>query len=121
MAAGVGVLANLSVITPLILVWMGGVVIAGILWSRQRTVAILLASACLLALVTELVGGLLTSSLPFLYSGQSQGYTRLGIIFAIVGIIRSVLMAVAWGLVLSAVWRGVAARGEVEGERGSVG
>lgn len=114
MAAGVGALANLFIYTPLILVWMGGLVLAGTLWSRQRPVAVLLASACLLALVTDIAGALFNASIPFLYTARSRSITQLGIISAVVGVIRSLLMAVAWGLALAAVWRGVSTRGEVK-------
>ena len=99
------------VYTPLILVWMGGLILAGTLWARHRSIAILLASACLLALVTDLAGGVLSASIPFLYSGGGRSVSRLGIVFAIIGVIRSLMMAVAWGLVFAAVWRGVANQG----------
>lgn len=110
MAVGASALANLVVYTPLLLVWIIGLVLAGILWSRQRTVALLLLSACLIAIFTEITGGLFNASIPFLYSTRTRGVTQLGLILGVVGLIRSLLMAVAWGLLLGAVWRGVAAQ-----------
>jgi len=108
MAVGASALVNLLVYTPLLLVWIIGLVLAGILWSRQRTVAVLLVSGCLLALFTELTGGLLNVSLPFFYSSRGRSATQLGLIFGVIGIIRSLLLSAAWGLLLAAVWRGVA-------------
>lgn len=110
MAVGASALVNLLVYTPLLLVWISGLVLAGILWPRQRTVAILLLSGCLLALFTEIIGGLLTASLPYLYSTRLRNATQLGLIFGVIGLVRSLLMAVAWALLLGAVWRGVAAQ-----------
>ncbi|CAA9590443.1 MAG: hypothetical protein AVDCRST_MAG18-5036 [uncultured Thermomicrobiales bacterium] len=117
MAAGASAFVNLLVYTPLILVWIGGLVIAGTLWSRQRAVALLLASACLLALCTEIAGGILTSTLPLAFTSRSRNVSQLGILFGIVGVIRSVLMAVAWGLVLGTVVRAVAPRPGLPAER----
>jgi hypothetical protein len=116
MAVGVGVLSNLFVYMPLFLVWMGGLIFAGTIWSRHRSIAILLASACLLALLTDLVGGLLSASFPFLYSRGGRSASQLGIIFAIVGVIRSLMMATAWGLVFAAVWRGVSSQSPARAE-----
>ena len=110
MAVGASALVNLLVYTPLLLVWIIGLVIAGILWSRQRTVAALLLGACLIALFTEITGGVLNATLPSLYSSRLRSATQLGLVFGVVGIIRSLLMAVAWALLLGAVWRGVAAQ-----------
>ena len=108
MVVGASALVNLLVYTPLLLVWIIGLVLAGILWSRQRTVAVLLVSGCLLALFTELTGGLLNVSLQFFYSSRGRSATQLGLIFGVIGIIRSLLLSAAWGLLLAAVWRGVA-------------
>lgn len=110
MAVGASALANLLVYTPLLLVWIIGLVLAGMIWPRQRTVAILLLSACLIAIVTEITGGLFNASIPFLYSMRTRGTTPFGLILGAIGLIRSLLMAVAWGLLLGAVWRGVAAQ-----------
>jgi hypothetical protein len=79
MAVGTSALVNLLVYTPLLLVWIIGLVLAGLLWSRQRTVAALLLGACLIALFTELTGGLLNTSLPFLYSTRVRSATQLSL------------------------------------------
>lgn len=116
MAIGVVFLSNLFVYTPLVLVWMGGLIFAGTIWSQHRSIAILLASACLLALVTDLLGAAFSSSIPFLVSGRGRTVTQIGIISAIVGVIRSLVMAVAWGLVFGAVWRGISSQGAARAE-----
>lgn len=108
MVAGASILANLLVFTPLYLVWIGGLIVAGTLWSRQRSVALLLASGCLLALFTEISGGILTAALPLLYSGRARSVSQLGVLFAVIGLARSLLLALAWGLLLGAVIRAVA-------------
>lgn len=106
MAVGASALVSLLVYTPLLLVWIIGLVLAGFLWSRQRTVAAMLLAACLIAIFTELTGGVLNASLPFLYSSRVRSATQLGLIFGVIGIIRGLLLSVAWGLLIGAVWRG---------------
>ncbi|HEY8601709.1 MAG TPA: hypothetical protein VIL85_25000 [Thermomicrobiales bacterium] len=108
MAVGVSAFANLLISTPLLLVWISGVVLAGLLWSRQRTVALLMMCGFLLTLFTEIIGGLLTASIPFPSSARTRGVTSLGLIFGVIGLIRGMLMTLAWGLLLAAVWRGAA-------------
>lgn len=107
MTAGVGFFASLFVYTPLILVWIGGLLLATSLWNRHRTVAILLASACALALLTDLAGAAYTASIPFIYAAQARSAARIGPLSALIGVIRGLLMAVAWGLALAAIWRAV--------------
>jgi hypothetical protein len=107
MTAGVGFFAGLFIYTPLILVWISGLLLAVSLWNRHRAVAILLASACALALLTDLAGAAYNASIPFLYSARVRSAARLGIISAVIGVIRGLLMAVAWGLALAAIWRAV--------------
>lgn len=107
MTAGVGFLASLFVYTPLILVWISGLLLATSLWNRHRAVAILLASACALALLTDLVGAAYTASIPFIYSVQTRSVSRIGLLSVAIGFSRGLLMAVAWGLVLVAIWRAV--------------
>jgi hypothetical protein len=107
MAFGASALVNLLVYTPPLLVWIIGLVLSGLLWSRHRGVAAMLLAACLIAIFTEISGALLNISLPFLYSAHLRSATQLGLVFGVVGLLRSLLMAVAWGLLLGAVWRGV--------------
>ena len=107
MIAGIGLFASLFVYTPLILVWISGLLLATSLWNRQRAVAILLASACSLALLTDLAGAAYSASLPFLIFGHSRSVAGIGIISALVGFCRGLLMAVAWGLAFAAIWRAV--------------
>lgn len=72
-----------------------------------RAVAILLASACALALLTDLAGAAYTASLPFIYAARARSAAQIGLLSAVVGFVRGLLMAVAWGLALTAIWRAV--------------
>ncbi len=105
MAAGAAILLNLLGTLPLLIVWIGGLIYAATLWNRQRPVALLLASGSLLALFTEIASRIITGALPFLYFGASRSVARIGALIGAVGLASSLLMAVAWGLLLAAIVR----------------
>ncbi len=101
---------SLLAILPLLIVWIGGLIFAGTIWNRQRPIALLVVSASLLAIFTEICARIATSSLPYLYSGARRSVAQIGVLIAAVGLISSILHAVAWALLLGAVVRAVAGR-----------
>lgn len=103
MAAGAAILLNLLDTLPLLIVWIGGLIFAATRWNRQRPVALLLASGSLLALFTEIASRIITGALPFLLSSSARSATQLGVLFAVVGLVQNLLLAVAWGLSLAAI------------------
>ena len=93
--------------TPLLIVWLLGLTLGASLWSRRRGVAALLVAGCLVALVAEFFGLMIAAITPYLIAGRALGVAGIGIVYAVVGVARGLLMAVAWGLTIGAVWRAV--------------
>jgi type IV secretory pathway TrbD component len=110
MAVAASIAFSLLATLPLLIVWVGGLIVAGTIWNRQRPVALLVASGSLLAILTEICARIATSTLPFLYSGARRSVAQIGGLIAAVGLISSLLHAVAWGLILAAVVHAVAHR-----------
>ena len=101
------ILINLLGTLPLLIVWIGGLIYAGMIWTRQRLVALLLASGSLLALFTEIANRILISSLPLLYSGGSRNIAQISVLLGAVGLVTSLLLAFSWGLLLAAIVRAI--------------
>ena len=110
MAAVPSLVLGLLGIVPFLIVWIGGLIYAGTIWHRQRPVALLLASGSLLAIVTQITNRIAIGALPLLYSGPRRNIALITGLITAVGLVTSLLLAIAWDLLLAAVIRAVAAR-----------
>lgn len=95
---------------PLILVWLAGIALAAFAWRHQRCAAILTIAACVLALVTLLLNTAWSVLLPPLVPRRGGSASELGLLFAFSGSLQATAIAVAWGLLLAAIFAGRAAR-----------
>jgi hypothetical protein len=90
-------------LSPLLLVWTAGALLAVASWERNPKVAGLVLAAMVLQFVTAVAGSLLTIWVP-MHFREHGGNAQLGVIYSVIGGVRSVLSATAWGLMLAAVF-----------------
>jgi hypothetical protein len=97
-------LASVLPMIPQLLVWVVGFVLAIIHWGRHPRVCVLTT----MALVIAAVGGL-ASRVAFTLIPQMAGQWGVGnvaFVFGVVGFASSCIAALAWGLLLAAVFSG---------------
>jgi hypothetical protein len=97
-------LGNYAVRAPLLLLWLVGIVAALTRWRRMPRVALLVVLGLLIALADTIVGGILSTWLP-LWLARTSGPERLATVVSILTFLRSLVEALAWGLVLVAAFR----------------
>ncbi len=97
---------TLGVQVPLLAVWVVGAVLAAAYWQRNPRSALLILLACLVCIFDVIAFGVIYAVLPMLMRGGMNiaGFnTRF--VYQGMGFVRSCLIAVAWVLVLIAVFR----------------
>ena len=89
---------------PAMAVWIVGAILAIRFWRRDRQASLLMLLACLLSMFEVVVFGGIHLLLPQLFHGTSD-YARLGAVYQGLAFVRTCVTAVAWVLVLIAVFR----------------
>ena len=101
-------LSSLLVSIPVLLVWLVGIVLALVFWRRCPTAALLAVIAFALLFVVTLMDSYLSMTFLLVYRHE-RGWSdaQYGTYFAIKSVVASVLRAVAFGLLLPAIfgWR----------------
>ncbi len=99
---------------PNILVLLIGFVLSLVYWQRHPRVSLLTTIATAGFLINLLVSSSL-SVLPLLWLEQGWETSQMGIIMTTIGIITSLLSAVYWGLLFTAIfgWRKTLTEGEI--------
>ncbi len=92
---------------PALLVMLVGVILALVYWRRNAKVSLLVIAALVLSFFVRVGSALQSVLLPFLMNTRGSGFQRIGWLVSCLGIVWSVLNAVALGLLLGAVfgWR----------------
>ncbi|MEM8530782.1 MAG: hypothetical protein AAGF95_08060 [Chloroflexota bacterium] len=98
------ILVNLLIYTPLFLVWGVGLIVAFLRWQRHPRVSLLLVIAIIGLGLDTIIGTILTTWLPMAYMQSGWDVEQLGLVLGLVGILRTLLGAVFWGLILVAVF-----------------
>lgn len=102
----VQLLTSLGTQFPLLAVWVIGAVLAVAFWKRDPRSALLVVLVCLIGLFDVVAFAIVYAVLPrFLHGGMDLGGISMQMIYSVVGLVRSCLMAVAWTLLLVAVFR----------------
>jgi hypothetical protein len=98
---------------PVFIVWLVGIILSVVYWRRHPKVSLLALIAITAFFVTSLFGSALTTWLPIMLQRRGWAMTRLSAVLAIVSLVRSIVNAALWGLLIAAIfgWRS---------ERGSV-
>ena len=101
------VVSNLFISLPLLLVWLGGILLAITYWPRYPRVAVLVVCALALACLSLFVSALTPSALlPVLVQLRGGTVRRLSATLFLAGIVRTLLDAGAWGLLIAAAFAG---------------
>jgi hypothetical protein len=92
---------------PVLIVWVVGLVLAGVRWSRHPRVSMLAVIALGLLLLNLVVNVFTGFWLPHRMMGSGMSAGQMQWTFAVRGIVGTVLVTVAWGLTLGAIfgWR----------------
>jgi hypothetical protein len=97
-------LGQYAIQSPLLLVWIAGLVLALVRWQRDRRTAILIGIVCAISIVDLLIATYLTVMLPIIVVQRGGSAAQIGVVFGIIGAVRSALHAVLWAMVLFAVF-----------------
>lgn len=99
-------LMTLGTQVPLLAVWVVGAARAAAHWQRDPRSALLVLLACIVCIFDIIVFGVIYAILPMLlHGGMDVGGFNLRFVYQGLGFVRSCLIAVAWVLVLVAVFR----------------
>jgi|WetSurMetagenome_2_1015567.scaffolds.fasta_scaffold447987_2 hypothetical protein len=104
-------LAAMLVDLPEFLVWLTGIILAVVFWQRHPKASLLTLIAMIGFMTTAVVSTYLSLWLPLTLQERGMPTTQIGLVFAVYGIIRSLVSAIWWGLLVAAIF---GRRGEVE-------
>ena len=92
---------------PLLLVWLIGIILAGVYWRRNPAVSLLTIIAIGMLFLESLVATYLNLWLPVTLSQRGWGASQMGTVLALKGLVQSIANAAAWGLLIAAIfgWR----------------
>jgi hypothetical protein len=107
MEALIPTLSAIAVSTPLILVWVIGIVLAFSRWQRHPRVSQFTLIACAAMIANIVVGRFLTIGLPITMRDSGWTTSQIGLIYAAIGIVSALIAAAAWIMILCAIfgWR----------------
>jgi hypothetical protein len=99
-------LYNLLLRLPIYLIYITGIILAIISWNKHPKVSLLTLIGLLILIISGLTGTFINMWLPQFIFPRYGNYI-LGVITTIRGIISSLVVASAWGLILWAIfgWR----------------
>jgi hypothetical protein len=100
------VLASLLFQSPILLVWFAGFILALVYWRRHPRASLFTIIALVIFLVETLVDTYLNLWLPFQLSERNIAAGQIGQIYMVKGIVTSIIGAVAWGLIVAAIFSG---------------
>jgi len=100
-------LPTILVQIPILLVMLVGAILALIYWRRNAKVSLLVIVALVLSFIVRAGSALQGALMPFLVNTQGWEFQRIGWLASCLGIVWSLLSAVALGLLLGAAfgWR----------------
>jgi hypothetical protein len=104
MERSVANLWGLLMSAPVYIIWIAGIVIAAVRWSRHPRVSLLAISGLAILLVREVVATLLNPWLQITLVHRGIAMGRLSVIFGLVVLMGSLIRALGWGLVLAALF-----------------
>ena len=106
MASPFSFLAQYAIQAPMLLVWLAGMALALLWWQRAPKVALATCVVCGLFLLDALIGTAIAVALPSMLIERGQSSAQIGTAFGLIGIVRSLLHAALWVVVLFAIFSG---------------
>jgi hypothetical protein len=100
-------LSAIAISTPLIIVWVIGIVLALSRWQRHPRVSKFALIACAVMIINTVANRSLTIWMPLAMRDYGWTAVQIGLFFSAIGIITSLISATAWTLVICAIfgWR----------------
>ena len=99
-------LGSLLLQSPILLVWLAGFILAAMYWRRHPRASLFTAIALAIFLVETLVDTYLNMWLPLQLSERGMGAVQISQIYMVKGIVTAIIGAVAWGLIVAAIFSG---------------
>jgi hypothetical protein len=101
------VLASLLAQLPVFLIWLGGAILCLVFWKRCPRAALFTLIALILFFGISLFDNYLSIVVPIYARERGWSASQTGVYFAVKGVLASLARAVAWVLVLLAIfgWR----------------
>jgi len=97
-------LSALVTMLPTVIAEVVVVVVAVSRWNRHPKISMLATTAMLVMLVVEVVGRSASVLLPMRMMGEGRSTAELGMIFAVLGGVSSMVHAIALGLLAAAIF-----------------
>jgi len=111
MSLAFGILSSLAIQAPVIGVWLVGIVLALRALERQPRVARLVLLSLAILVIQNLIWAPLSRWLPLALVQQDVSPGEMAVYFSALGLVNSLIAAVAWALLLVALFRRINASG----------
>ena len=89
---------------PVILVWIVGVILALFHWKRYPRVSLMALAAIVIFFLNSAAGAFLSLYLPLTLRERGWSTSQMSLVYTANAIVQSLIAAVAWGLVLAAIF-----------------
>jgi hypothetical protein len=100
-------ISSLLIQFPLLLVWLVGIILSLFFWRQYPRASLFTLIAIALLFIEQIITTFLSMWLPLTLSNAGWGSGRLGMLLSMIGAGGSIIQAIAWGLLLGAIfgWR----------------
>ena len=92
--------------SPILLVWLIGLVLATVYWRRHPRVSLLTVIALVVFLIETLVNTYINMWLPLLLSRRGMESSQMVQLLGIKNIVTSIIIAIGWSMVVAAIFSG---------------
>ncbi len=92
--------------TPVYALWLAGIVLSLLFWRRHPRTSVFALAAFTILLLTGIVSQFLTTWLPMDARATGGPVVRVAIAITIISVVHTLLDAVAFGLILAAIFSG---------------
>ena len=89
---------------PVIRVWIVGVILALFYWKRYPKISLRALAAIVIVFVNSAAGAFLNLYLPLTLHARGWSANQISLVSTASAIVQSLIAAVAWGLVLAAIF-----------------
>lgn len=100
----VGILINYLILAPIYIVWGRGFILAKTNWHKHHRLSRLTIIALAIFLLESLVNTYINFWLPNFFSEHNMKTAQMAQVFALRHIITTIIIAVAWGILISAIF-----------------
>lgn len=102
----VAILISYLILTPIFVIWIRGFILAKNSWHKHPRLSRMTTTALAIFLLESLVNTYINFWLPYFFSENGLKTSQIAQIYAIKQIITTIIIAVAWGILISAIFGG---------------